>query len=43
MSGYRSFAYRADIEVPVERVWRAFTDSRMLERWTVMGASVTPR
>ena len=43
MSRYRSFAYRTDIGVPVERVWRAFTDSRMLERWTVMGASVTPR
>ena len=44
MSGrYRSFAYRTDIGVPVERVWRAFTDSRVLERWTVAGASVTPR
>ena len=32
MSRYRSFAYRTDIGVPVERVWRAFTDSRMLER-----------
>jgi len=43
VSGYRSFAYRTDIGVPVERVWRAFTDSRVLERWTVAGASVTPR
>lgn len=43
MSGYRSFAYRADIEVPVERVWRAFTDSRILERWTTPGASCAPR
>jgi uncharacterized protein YndB with AHSA1/START domain len=43
VSRYRSFAHRIDIGVPVERVWRAFTDSRMLERWTVMGASVTPR
>ena len=43
MSGYRSFAYRTDIGVPVERVWRAFTDSRVLERWTAAGASVTPR
>ena len=43
MSRYRSFAYRTDIGVPVERVWRAFTDSRVLERWTVSGASVTPR
>ena len=43
MSGYRSFAYRTDIDVPVERVWRAFTDSRVLERWTATGASVTPR
>jgi uncharacterized protein YndB with AHSA1/START domain len=41
--GYRSFAYRTDISVPVERVWRAFTDSRVLERWTVPGATVTPR
>ena len=43
MSRYRSFAYRTDIGVPVERAWRAFTDSRILERWTVAGASVTPR
>jgi uncharacterized protein YndB with AHSA1/START domain len=44
MSGaYRSFAYRVDVGVPVQRVWRAFTDSRLLERWTVRGASVTPR
>lgn len=42
-SSYRSFAHRVDIGVPVERVWRAFTDSRMLERWTVAGATVTPR
>jgi uncharacterized protein YndB with AHSA1/START domain len=44
MSGaYRSFAHRVDIDVPVQRVWRAFTDSRVLERWTARGASVTPR
>jgi uncharacterized protein YndB with AHSA1/START domain len=44
MSGaYRSFAYRIDIEVPVERVWRAFTDSRVLARWAAAGAKVTPR
>jgi uncharacterized protein YndB with AHSA1/START domain len=42
-AGYRSFAHRVDIEVPVQRVWRAFTDSRVLERWTARGASVTPR
>jgi uncharacterized protein YndB with AHSA1/START domain len=41
--GYRSIAYRADIEVPLERVWRAFTDSQLLERWTSPGASVSPR
>ena len=41
--GYRSFAHRVDIGVPVERVWRAFTDSRVLERWTTAGATVTPR
>jgi uncharacterized protein YndB with AHSA1/START domain len=41
--GYRSFAHRVDIDVPVQRVWRAFTDSRVLERWTMRGASVTPR
>jgi uncharacterized protein YndB with AHSA1/START domain len=40
---YRSFAHRVDIGAPVERVWRAFTDSRVLERWTVAGASITPR
>jgi uncharacterized protein YndB with AHSA1/START domain len=44
MSGaYRSFAYRIDLAVPVERVWRAFTDSRMLARWCAEGASITPR
>jgi len=40
---YRSFAYRVDIDVAVERVWRAFTDSRVLARWTSPGASVAPR
>jgi uncharacterized protein YndB with AHSA1/START domain len=40
---YRSFAHRVDIDVPVQRVWRAFTDSRVLERWTARGASITPR
>jgi uncharacterized protein YndB with AHSA1/START domain len=40
---YRSFAHRVDIGAPVERVWRAFTDSRILERWTTAGATVTPR
>ena len=44
MSGaYRSFAYRVDIDVQVERVWRAFTDSRILQRWAAAEASVTPR
>jgi len=42
-NAYRSFAHRVDIGVPVERVWRAFTDSRVLARWTVAGASITPR
>jgi uncharacterized protein YndB with AHSA1/START domain len=42
-SAYRSFAHRVDIGAPVERVWRAFTDSRMLARWTVPGATITPR
>ena len=41
--GYRSFAHRVDIGVPVERVWRAFTESKVLERWTTSGATVTPR
>jgi len=41
--GYRSFAHRVDIGAPIERVWRAFTDSRVLERWTTAGATVTPR
>jgi uncharacterized protein YndB with AHSA1/START domain len=40
---FRSFAHRVDIDVPVQRVWRAFTDSRVLERWTARGASITPR
>jgi uncharacterized protein YndB with AHSA1/START domain len=44
MSGaYRSFAHRVDVAVPVQRVWRAFTDGRVLERWTVPGATVSPR
>lgn len=44
MSGsYRSFAYRIDIAVPVERVWRAFTDSRLLARWCAEGATITPK
>jgi uncharacterized protein YndB with AHSA1/START domain len=44
MSGaYRSFAYRVDLEVPVERVWRAFTDSRILARWCAEGATITPK
>jgi len=42
-SQYRSFAHRVEIGAPVERVWRAFTDSRVLERWTTAGASVAPR
>ena len=42
-SAYRSFAHRVDIGVPVERVWRAFTDSRVLARWTAAGATITPR
>jgi uncharacterized protein YndB with AHSA1/START domain len=44
MSGaYRSFAHRVEVGAPIERVWRAFTDSRILERWTTAGATVTPR
>ena len=42
-TAYRSFAHRVDIGAPVERVWRAFTDSRVLARWTTAGATVTPR
>jgi hypothetical protein len=42
-AGYRSFAHRIDIDVPVERVWRAFTDARVLQRWTTPQAGVTPR
>ncbi len=41
--GYRSFAHRVDIGAPVQRVWRAFTDSATLERWTTPGATVAPR
>lgn len=44
MSGrFRSFAHRVDIDVPVERVWRAFTDSRVLVRWAAPEAAITPR
>jgi uncharacterized protein YndB with AHSA1/START domain len=40
---YRSFAHRVDIDVPVERVWRAFTDARLLARWAAPGATIAPR
>ncbi len=40
---YRSFAHRVDLGVPVERVWRGFTDSRLLGRWCAEGATITPR
>jgi uncharacterized protein YndB with AHSA1/START domain len=40
---YRSFAHRVDIAAPVERVWHAFTDSRLLARWCADGATMTPR
>jgi uncharacterized protein YndB with AHSA1/START domain len=44
MSGaYRSFAYRVDIGVQVERVWRAFTDSQLLARWCADRATIAPR
>jgi uncharacterized protein YndB with AHSA1/START domain len=42
-SAYRSFAHRVDIGVPVERVWRAFTDTRLLGRWSAQGATIAPR
>jgi uncharacterized protein YndB with AHSA1/START domain len=42
-TAYRSFAHRVDIGVPVERVWRAFTDSKLLGRWSAQGATITPR
>lgn len=45
MSGaaYRSFAHRVDIGAPVQRVWRAFADDRILERWTSPRATIAPR
>jgi uncharacterized protein YndB with AHSA1/START domain len=42
-SAFRNFAHRVEIGAPVERVWRAFTDSRLLEQWCAEGASITPR
>ncbi|HET9864940.1 MAG TPA: SRPBCC domain-containing protein [Steroidobacteraceae bacterium] len=42
-AAYRSFAHRVDIDVPVERVWRAFTDARLLARWAAREATITPR
>jgi len=42
-SAYRSFAHRVDVDVPVERVWRAFTDTPVLQRWTTPRATITPR
>lgn len=41
--GYRSFAHRIDIDAPVERVWRAFTDTKVFSRWCADGATVAPR
>jgi uncharacterized protein YndB with AHSA1/START domain len=41
--GLRSFAHRLEIAAPVQRVWRAFTDSSILERWTAPGAKVNAR
>jgi uncharacterized protein YndB with AHSA1/START domain len=40
---FRSFAHRVEIGAPVQRVWRAFTDSRLLAAWCAEGASITPR
>jgi uncharacterized protein YndB with AHSA1/START domain len=40
---YRSFAHRVDIDVSVERVWRAFTDGRLLARWAAAEATIAPR
>jgi uncharacterized protein YndB with AHSA1/START domain len=40
---YRSFAHRVEINAPVQRVWRAFTDSRLLAQWCADGASITPQ
>lgn len=42
-SAYRSFAHRVDIGVPVERTWRAFTDTPLLRRWCSPSASITPK
>ncbi len=45
MSGvaFRNFAHRVEISAPVQRVWRAFTDSSLLASWCAEGASITPR
>jgi len=40
---YRNFAHRVDIGAPVERVWRAFTDTRLLTQWCADDALITPR
>jgi uncharacterized protein YndB with AHSA1/START domain len=42
-SAYRSFAHRVAIDASVERVWRAFTDSRLLSQWCADDALITPR
>src|SRR6185436_12737009 len=42
-AGYRSFAHRVDIDVPVERVWRALTEGRLLARWAAAEATIAPR
>jgi uncharacterized protein YndB with AHSA1/START domain len=40
---FRNFAHRVEVAAPVERVWRAFTDSRLLAQWCADNALITPR
>jgi uncharacterized protein YndB with AHSA1/START domain len=40
---FRNFAHRVDVAAPVERVWRAFTDSRLLAQWCADDAAISPR
>ena len=42
-SAFRNFAHRVDVGAPVERVWRAFTDSALLAQWCADDALITPR
>lgn len=42
-SAVRSYAFRIDIEMPVERVWRAWVTPASLARWCAPSAVIRPQ